>query len=82
MTRRVGIVSVAQGAGAESKDNFYDQAYRITKEALAIGTVRFSLGRDNTEEEIGRAVSILKALVEKRRILAELEGSVGGRGCR
>jgi hypothetical protein len=53
MTRRVGIVSVAQGAGAESKDNFYDQAYRITK-----------------------------ALVEKRRILAELEGSVGGRGCR
>ena len=51
-------------------------------EALAVGTVRFSLGRDNTEEEIGRAVSILKALVEKRRILAELEGSVGGRGCR
>ena len=51
-------------------------------EALAVGTVRFSLGRDNTEEEIGRAVSILKALVEKRRILAELEGSVRGRGCR
>ncbi|MCX5839236.1 MAG: cysteine desulfurase family protein [Deltaproteobacteria bacterium] len=51
-------------------------------EALAVGAVRFSLGRDNTEEEIGRAVSILKALVEKRRILAELEGSVGGRGCR
>jgi cysteine desulfurase len=51
-------------------------------EALAVGTVRFSLGRNNTEEEIGRAVSILKALVEKRRILAELEGSVGGRGCR
>jgi cysteine sulfinate desulfinase/cysteine desulfurase-like protein len=81
MTRRVGIVSVAQGAGAESKDNFYDQAYRITKE-LAVGTVRFSLGRNNTEEEIGRTVSILNALVEKRRILAELEGSVGGRGCR
>jgi cysteine desulfurase len=51
-------------------------------EALAVGTVRFSLGRDNTEEEIGQVVSILKALVEKRRILAELEGSVGGRGCR
>ena len=51
-------------------------------EALAVGTVRFSLGRNNTEEEIRRAVSILKALVEKRLILAELEGSVGGRGCR
>ena len=34
MAGRVGIVSVAQGAGAESKDNFYDQAYRITKEVL------------------------------------------------
>jgi len=54
----------------------------VHPEALAVGTVRFSLGRDNTEEEIRRAVSILKALVEKRRILAELEGSVGGRGCR
>jgi cysteine desulfurase len=51
-------------------------------EALAVGAVRFSLGRDNTEEEIGRAVSIMKALVEKRRVLSELEGSVGGRGCR
>jgi cysteine sulfinate desulfinase/cysteine desulfurase-like protein len=81
MTRRVGIVSVAQGAGAESKENFYDLAYRITKE-LVVGTVRFSLGRDNTEEEIERTGSILKALVEKRRILAELEGSVEGRGCR
>lgn len=32
----------------------------------AAGTVRFSLGRDNTEEEICRTVSILKPLVSKR----------------
>jgi acetyl-CoA C-acetyltransferase len=45
MTRRVGIVSVAQGAGAESKDNFYDQAYRITKEVLEkAGITRDDLG--------------------------------------
>ncbi len=45
MTRRVGIVSVAQGAGVESKDNFYDQAYRITKEVLEkAGITRDDLG--------------------------------------
>jgi acetyl-CoA C-acetyltransferase len=45
MTRRVGIVSVAQGAGAESKDNFYDQAYRIAKEVLEkAGITRDDLG--------------------------------------
>jgi cysteine desulfurase len=44
----------------------------------AAGTVRFSLGRDNREEEIGRAVSILKPLVAKAR-MAEAGGA--GKGC-
>jgi cysteine desulfurase len=51
-------------------------------EEAAFGTIRFSLGRDNTEEEIGRTVSVLKALVGKRRVPAELEGGIGTRGCR
>lgn len=34
MPRRVAIVSVAQTGGPESKQNFYDQAYRVVKEAL------------------------------------------------
>jgi acetyl-CoA C-acetyltransferase len=34
MSKKVAIVSVAQSSGAESADNFYDQAYRVTKEAL------------------------------------------------
>ena len=28
------MVAVAQNSGAESKDNFYDQAYRVAREAL------------------------------------------------
>ena len=40
MPKRVAIVSVAQSAGAESKDNFYDQAYWITKEVLDKAGVR------------------------------------------
>ena len=34
MLTRVGIVDAAQFCGAESKDNFYDQAYSLTKELL------------------------------------------------
>jgi acetyl-CoA C-acetyltransferase len=49
MTKRVAIVAVAQNAGAESKDNFYDQAYRITKEVLDKAGL--------TRDEIGTVVS-------------------------
>ncbi len=34
MAKRVAMIAVAQNAGTESKDNFYDQAYRVTKEVL------------------------------------------------
>jgi cysteine desulfurase len=52
------------------------------EEALAVGTLRFSMGRDNTPEEILHTASILKKLVNRHRVLAELEESIGGRGCR
>ena len=45
MPGKVAIVAVAQNAGAESKDNFYDQSYRITKEILdKTGLSREELG--------------------------------------
>ena len=45
MAKKVAIVSVAQSAGAESKENFYDQAYRVAKEALdKAGLTREELG--------------------------------------
>lgn len=52
------------------------------EEALAVGTLRFSMGRDNTRDEILRTASILKKLVNRQRVLAELEDGIGGRGCR
>jgi cysteine sulfinate desulfinase/cysteine desulfurase-like protein len=51
-------------------------------EALAVGTLRFNMGRDNTRDEILRTVSTLKKLVNRQRVLAELEDGIGGRGCR
>jgi len=45
MPKKVGIVAVAQSAGTESKDNFYDQSYKITKEVLdKAGLKREELG--------------------------------------
>jgi acetyl-CoA C-acetyltransferase len=45
MPEKVAIVAVAQNAGAESKDNFYDQAYVVTKEVLdKVGLARDDLG--------------------------------------
>ncbi|HOK07027.1 MAG TPA: thiolase family protein [Syntrophales bacterium] len=49
MSRKVAIVSVAQSAGAESKDNFFDQAYRVTKEVLDKAGI--------TRDELGSVVS-------------------------
>ena len=49
MAKQVAIVAVAQNAGAESKDNFYDQAYAVTKEVLDKAGM--------TRDEIGTVVS-------------------------
>lgn|GEM_PF-4386829 len=49
---------------------------------MAVGTLRFSIGRDNIREEILRTASILKKLVNRQRVLAEQEDGIGGRGCR
>jgi acetyl-CoA C-acetyltransferase len=45
MSNKVAIVEVAQISGPESKDNFYDQAYWVTKEVLdKTGLKREELG--------------------------------------
>ena len=45
MVMKVGIVAVAQISGDDSKDNFYDQAYQVTKEILdKAGLERDELG--------------------------------------
>lgn len=57
------------------------EALRIPKD-IAQGTVRFSLGKDNTEAQIDQVAAVLPDIVQKLRGLAELEASVGARGCR
>jgi acetyl-CoA C-acetyltransferase len=49
MAKRVAIVGVVQNAGAESKDNYYDQVFRVTKEVLDKAGM--------TRDEVGTVVS-------------------------
>jgi cysteine desulfurase len=57
------------------------EAMQIPKD-VAMGTVRFSLGKGNTETQIDHAAHVLPEIIDKLRGLAELEASVGMRGCR
>jgi cysteine desulfurase len=49
---------------------------------IAKGTVRFSLGKGNTETQIDHVAGVLPEIIHKLRNMAELEASVGMRGCR
>jgi cysteine desulfurase len=48
---------------------------------VAGGSIRFSLGRYNTPEQIVSVIQILGDVVQKLRGMAELERSLGKRGC-
>jgi cysteine desulfurase len=48
----------------------------------ALGTVRFSLGRGNTVVEIDQVAAVFGEAVPRLLALADLEASLGGRGCR
>ena len=54
MGDRVAIVSVAQSPGAESKDNFYDQAYRVARECLD----KAGLGREDVDTVVSASSDI------------------------
>ncbi|HEY5940465.1 MAG TPA: cysteine desulfurase family protein [Gemmatimonadales bacterium] len=45
---------------------------------LALGTIRFSFGRESTREDVDRAVEVLPAVVAKVRALAGVLGRAGG----
>jgi cysteine desulfurase len=47
----------------------------------ARGTIRFSLGRDNTRKQIEQAAHAFVQAVEKLKALSELEDSLGARKC-
>jgi cysteine desulfurase len=45
------------------------------------GSIRLSLGRDNTPEQMTYVAEILRDIVQNQRAIAELERSLGQRGC-
>jgi cysteine desulfurase len=45
---------------------------------LALGTIRFSLGRETTLEDINRALEVVPGVVEKVRKLAGVLGRTAG----
>ena len=84
LVRQLDLRGIAVSAGSACAEGATHVSPVLTAlgipEELAAGTVRFSLGRDNREEEIGRTVSIVKTLVGKGRAVAA--GSDGaGEGC-
>jgi cysteine desulfurase len=75
-------VSAGAACGAGTvKISHVIEALGVPRE-WATGTVRFSLGKGNTVEEIDRAAAVVVESVDKLRRIAELEASIGGRGCR
>jgi len=82
LDRRGIAISAGAACGAGTvKISHVIEALGVPRE-WAVGTVRFSLGKANTEEEIDRVFAAVLESVEKLRRIAELEASVGGRGCR
>jgi cysteine desulfurase len=70
LVRQLDLRGVAASPGSacaagEAHVSHVLEALGMDGEAAA-GTVRFSLGRDNTEEEIGRTAAILKTLLGRR----------------
>ena len=64
--RGIAVSAGSACAAGETRISPVLASLRVPEE-FSIGTVRFSLGRGNTEEELDRVVPILKALVEKQR---------------
>jgi cysteine desulfurase len=86
VVRELDKQGIAASAGAACTSDTVQlshvlDAMQIPKD-IAMGTVRFSLGKGNTEAQIDHVVGVLQEIVNKLRGLAELEASVGMRGCR
>ena len=77
--------SIAISAGSACTSDSIEISHVIA--ALGIpkhragGSLRFSLGRDNTPEQMTYVARTLRDVVQKLRAMAELEQSLGKRGC-
>lgn len=80
-SRGIAISAGAACGAGTVKISHVIEALGVPRE-WATGTVRFSLGKANTGEEIDRVSAAVVESVDKLRRIAELEASLGGRGCR
>lgn len=65
---------IAASSGSACTSGLLEPSHVLTamgyKPEEAHGSLRFSLGKDNTEEEIGRVIEVLPSIIEKLRKMA------------
>jgi len=78
MLMHLDLQGVAASAGSACTTGSPEPSHVLTAmgvpRALALGTIRFSLGRETTEADIARAAEVFPAVVTKVRKLAEVLG--------
>jgi len=85
MVREMDKAGIALSAGSACTSNNVEISHVISAMGIppeqARGTVRFSLGRDNTREHIEKAAHAFVQVIERLKTLSELEDSLGKRRC-
>jgi len=85
IVRELDKKGIAISAGSACTSDSVEISHVITALAIprhiAKGSVRFSLGRDTTVEDIDYTADMVAEVVAKLRGIAELEASLGRRGC-
>jgi cysteine desulfurase len=85
MVREMDKVGVAVSSGSACTSNAVEISHVLTAMGLPVemarGTVRFSLGRGNTQEDVECAADAFIKTAAKLRALSEIEGSLANRRC-
>ena len=76
------LVGIAASSGSACSTGAVEPSHVLVamgvSRDLALSTIRFSLGRDSTREDVERAVEVVPAVVAKVRKLAGVLGRTGG----
>jgi len=85
MVREMDKAGIALSAGSACTSEKVEISHVLSAMGIpperARGTIRFSLGRDNTRRQIEKAAHAFVHVVERLKVLSELEDSLGKRRC-
>ena len=85
MVREMDKAGIALSAGSACTSEKVEISHVLSAMGIpperARGTIRFSLGRDNTRRQIEKAAHAFVHVVERLKVLSELEDSLGTRRC-